>query len=583
MSLAPIYNVEQVRKIAAYKDLPHHPHDTAWIDSRLTVLPEQYEEALRREYTDRYQTLGHHLGERRRNANLFLLGLSDQAQKRVFTLSDSALKRKAERLSLLCRRLVRDARNPERALQAVLAVYQQQGFLSDLLQAQHQELGIIARLSDADFWRRKLTRFQDKAQEHFAIKLGEVRRGRGLYLSTAMFKTIQLRLQNSFKAMSALEAVNEATGETVEMTKILKGSLANPEVRRAELMVRMRGFEAAAKQAGHVGMFYTITCPSKFHRFTTEANTKNLIPNPAYGNYTPKEAQSYLTALWVKIRAKLSRDGLNPYGFRIAEPHHDGCPHWHLLLFISPEQKEALTSTLRTYALKEDGQEKGAAEYRFKAVEIDANKGSATGYIAKYVSKNINGFAVEGDHEATPDTKAVEAAKRVCSWASLWGIRQFQQIGGAPVGVWRELRSLGSKPVEDNPLIEQARLAADASDWCSYLQSQGGVTTPRKDQPLRVYTVERINTETGEVISNRYGELIDKVEGLKLFDNPAIKTRVHSWRIQEKMPSKDSEESEECAKERAAERARNKYTIRDPDFAFALSGEAGCSSSEFCK
>ncbi|HMT92649.1 MAG TPA: replication endonuclease [Thiolinea sp.] len=34
-------------------------------------------------------------------------------------------------------------------------------------------------------------------------------------------------------------------------------------------MVRMRGFEEAAKQAGHVGMFYTLTYPSKFHRFTT--------------------------------------------------------------------------------------------------------------------------------------------------------------------------------------------------------------------------------------------------------------------------------------------------------------------------
>lgn len=51
-----------------------------------------------------------------------------------------------------------------------------------------------------------------------------------------MFKTIQLRLQNSVKAMSNLEAVNEVTGETIDMTKILTGSLANPEVRRAELM-----------------------------------------------------------------------------------------------------------------------------------------------------------------------------------------------------------------------------------------------------------------------------------------------------------------------------------------------------------
>ncbi len=27
------------------------------------------------------------------------------------------------------------------------------------------------------------------------------------------------------------------------------------------------------------------------------------------------------------------------YGFRIAEPHHDGCPHWHLLMFVRPTAK----------------------------------------------------------------------------------------------------------------------------------------------------------------------------------------------------------------------------------------------------
>lgn len=196
-----------------------------------------------------------------------------------------------------------------------------------------------------------------------------------------MFKTIQFRKQNSIKAFSKFEAVNETTGETIDMLKILNGSLANPEVRRAELMVRIRGFEDAANQVGHVGMFYTITCPSKFHRFTTEINAKGekqLSPNPNYGNYTPREAQTYLTALWARIRSKLKRDGLNPYGFRVAEPHHDGCPHWHLLLFVPPEQKDTLTSVLRTYALLEDGNEKGAAEYRFKAEEIDPTKGSAT-------------------------------------------------------------------------------------------------------------------------------------------------------------------------------------------------------------
>lgn len=518
----------------------HHQQDAAWIQSRFAVLPDNYHASIAREYNQRFQQAGQHAGEKRRNANLFLLNLSERAQQRVFTLSDDALVLKAERLALLCRRLVRDANQAEtaseclseRSLQAVLAVYQQQGFSAEALQAQQDGHGILARLSDADWWFRKLLRYQDRAQEHFAIQLGEVRCKRGLYLSQAMFKQMQARIQSSIQALANLEAVNESTGETVDMLTVLKGSVANPELRRVELMVRMRGFEQAATQAGHVGVMYTLTCPSKFHRFTKKTDrqgNQHIFDNPNYGNYTPRQAQDYLTALWAKVRAKLHRDGLTAYGFRIAEPHHDGCPHWHVLLFVQPEQQAQVTAILQDYALREDGNEAGAAKHRFKVLVIDPHKGSATGYIAKYVSKNINGFGIDEDHEG--QTSAQDSSQRVRAWASLWGIRQFQQIGGAPVGVWRELRRLDSAP---DGLLEQARLAADQSDWCGYLHLQGGVLTARKDQPLRVYTVERINADTGEVLSNRYGELVDKVEGVSLLGAPALKTRVHVWKIQAK-------------------------------------------------
>lgn len=57
---------------------------------------------------------------------------------------------------------------------------------------------------------------------------------------------------------------------------------------------------------------------------------------------------------------------------------------------------------------------------------------------------------------------------------------------------------------------------------------------PRNGQPLKVYTVERINEETGEVISNKYGEIVGKVDGVALLDMDKLKTRLHVWRIQNK-------------------------------------------------
>jgi hypothetical protein len=119
------------------------------------------------------------------------------------------------------------------------------------------------------------------------------------------------------------------------------------------------------------------------------------------------------------------------------------------------------------------------------------------------VSKNIDGAGV-GDHKTfengrtyvvAPDifgNLEITPSQRVTYWSQVWGIRQFQQIGGAPVGVWRELRRIKSEAVQNAPEAIKAAWAAcqkiesddhavsKQADFAAYMMAQGGPVVGRK-------------------------------------------------------------------------------------------------------
>ncbi|WP_017632946.1 replication endonuclease, partial [Vibrio sp. 624788] len=227
-----------------------------------------------------------------------------------------------------------------------------------------------------------------------------------------------------------------------------------------ELMVRCRGCEDIGNELGLQGLFLTLTTPSKYHNSYKKGG---FIPH--WNGASPREAQTYLNKVWQRIRAKLGRDEIRWFGIRVAEPHHDGTPHWHLLIWVKPEHVAKVRDVFIRYAVDEDKEElyplfdrnekraakkqsiQGPFNYqpRCDFGYIDPEKGTATGYIAKYISKNIDGYAM-GEEVSKETGQSVQAmAKNVNAWKSRWGIRQFQFFGGAPVTTYRELRRLASQ------------------------------------------------------------------------------------------------------------------------------------------
>lgn len=384
-------------------------------------------------------------------------------------------------------------------------------------------LRVIARLQKEKWWLSKLRKIHDRWREHLMIATSYVSKVASPYCSEPCLREWVAQKKANFEYLQAMELEDQDTGERTSLLDKVMGSVSNPKIARHELMVRMRGFEDMANELGLVGMFYTLTAPSRYHATHVHSGKRN----DKYCNASPRKTQKYLCNVWSRVRAKWGREGIRTFGFRVAEPHHDGTPHWHLLLFLRPEEVELATEIFHEYALQVDGSEPGAAQYRFTAKPIDEEFGSATGYIAKYISKNIDGYGMDGefDHESGKPVK--EMAKRVRAWASRWSIRQFQQIGGAPVSTWRELRRLGSRELVLHPELEAARAAADAPDWSGYVNAQGGPFVTR--DCLRV----RLNYEYTEN-GNDYGDTVAKISGVYCpftISESVIYTRTNNYKI----------------------------------------------------
>ncbi|MBD0761297.1 replication endonuclease [Klebsiella variicola] len=375
-------------------------------------------------------------------------------------------------------------------------------YCDESLQAE-DALRALARLQKEKWWLSKIRRIHDRWREHLMIATGYVSKVASPYCSDPCFREWVAQKKANLEFLNAMELEDQDTGERSSLLDKVMGSVSNPKIARHELMVRMRGFEDMATEMGLVGMFYTLTAPSRYHSTHVQSGKRN----DKYRDASPRKTQKYLCKVWSRVRAKWGREGIRTFGFRVAEPHHDGTPHWHLLLFLRPEEAEYATAIFRKHALREDGGEPGAQEHRFTVTPIDEKFGSATGYIAKYISKNIDGYGMDGELDDESGQPVKEMAKRVRAWASRWSIRQFQQIGGAPVTTWRELRRLGNRELVLHPELEAARAAADAPDWPGYTNAQGGPFVPR--DCLRV----RLNYEYTED-GNDYGDTVAKITGI---------------------------------------------------------------------
>jgi hypothetical protein len=122
----------------------------------------------------------------------------------------------------------------------------------------------LVRWIDPKWWARKLRKIWEQYGEHCAILLGHVRKGVSAYVSSQGLRAFIERQQMAAAWLKDMEAYNAEDNITISLADAVKTSIANPENRRYELVVRARGFSDVADDLGYVGLFFTWTAPSRF-------------------------------------------------------------------------------------------------------------------------------------------------------------------------------------------------------------------------------------------------------------------------------------------------------------------------------
>jgi len=185
----------------------------------------------------------------------------------------------------------------------------------------------------------------------------------------------KLRRQSNFLEFSYV--TNDQTGQSFSLKDCIVSSNHNPQRYYGEIQNRINTLEREAIEAGLTPVFLTMTLPSEFHEMK-QYNGK-LISNPLYNGTTPKEAVKILTKQFAKLRQDRSLKELTKAQrmyYRVNEPHKDGTPHTHILLFIPKDQIDRVEIAFKRL-------------YNQVGNKFEKNIKSASSYIMKYINKTL--------------------------------------------------------------------------------------------------------------------------------------------------------------------------------------------------
>jgi hypothetical protein len=362
----------------------------------------------------------------------------------------------------------------------------------------------------ARWFRGTLRRFERQLADYFGYLLSDIGSSASPIVSNAALDSRQRQLdrQKDYAERHCFVCVDANGGET----RVKFGDAQNNAARRsAKIYARLKGLEQFCGSRGLDGYFVTLTLPPRFH------------PNPANGNSTwngatPSQGHAELQRRWRSIQRRVGESGGKCFGVRVEEPHEDGCPHWHALIFVAPERE----SILRKCIARVFGGDLAAQVER-----IDRSRGSGASYLLKYISPILLDRKAETPllEEGVSQTKKTEKSALYDAHRATWGARsiQFFDLPGSST-VWDEVRRIKDGSIEyallglDGKRLHAAAIQTKYGDFLEVLVNL------RESSPPRLTVAYGVR-----------GKRNRAVVGIEI-DGNLIQTRTKQWTVEPVKP-----------------------------------------------
>ena len=440
---------------------------------------------------------------------------------------------------------------------------------------------VTKRLCNPAWWEKQLTKKYRKDAEAAQIRKGNVCKGVSPYVSQQALEAYQERLAAT-EAWKKQAVLVSDEGDEISMDSADHQHTA-AFIRFAEFMVRVNGMSALAERnylgddvlaqlsdtvkTGDggtladvwrltmladrhemVGICFTLTTPSRFHRYATRDGKLTL--NKRYDTTkTPADARDWLQETWKLTQTAWKRktkhiQPIQGFGFRMDESHHDGVSHYHYAIWVKASDAQRATEIFYNKALRgaytdrvkqrtecqfgqaQDATERGASARRLNFKIMTSAKGMVS-YMVKYITKGLTGADWE---DLKAGVNSDETILNLMARKSVWGLRQYAFWNAPSVMAWRELRRMND--VIEDVDFEAARLAAKAGDWKTFTEVNGGATCGARQRPIRL--IRKLRTEfaansmQSNAVLNQYGEVVEQICGIARGEAERY-TRLKDW------------------------------------------------------